>query len=78
MLVETGLSLPLFVSQVKREVFCTLCGVLDGAAYFYGMIAGDVSRCFTWPRVTGTPWFLHSYLVILLHFSSSLNKVGVF
>jgi|TARA_B110000261_G_C12860341_1_gene268114 hypothetical protein len=69
MLVETGLSVPLFVSQVKRKVFCTLCGVLDGAAYFYGMIAGDVSRCFTWPRVTGTPWFLHSYFGHFIAFS---------
>ena len=62
-----------------RGKYFVLCVVwLEDAAYFFGMIAGDVSRCFTWPRVTGTPWFLHSYLVILLHFSSSLNKVGVF
>ena len=61
-----------------RGKYFVLCVVwLEDAAYFFGMITGDVSRCFTWPRVTGTPWFLHLYLAILLHFLSSLNKVGV-
>ena len=76
-LFETGLVCPCLYLKWRGKYF-VLCVVwLEDAAYFFGMIAGDVSRCFTWPRVTGAPWFLHLYFAILLHFLSSLNKVGV-